>query len=83
MRETFFFAQFSDKTRIVPGQSADFVLDNPRWNRIAVEVGGANKTNGQTKQEKLGGIEKTLVAQDGIEIGAGEFVPLWLFGFLY
>jgi hypothetical protein len=43
-----------------------------------VEVGGKDKKFAQIKD-----IPKSFVVADDIEIGFGEKIPLWLFGFLY
>jgi uncharacterized protein len=51
----------------------DFIL-----NGLTIEVGGKNKNTSQVKH-----LENYLVAADDIEIGGGNKVPLWLFGFLY
>ncbi|MCH9740163.1 MAG: AAA family ATPase [Epsilonproteobacteria bacterium] len=42
------------------------------------EVGGKNKSFKQIKD-----MERSYVASDDIEIGFGNKIPLWLFGFLY
>jgi len=45
---------------------------------MTFEVGGKNKDTGQ-----ISGIEQAWLALDSIEIGSGNRIPLWLFGFLY
>ena len=47
-------------------------------NKFSFEVGGAAKTDKQ-----LAGIPLDYIASDGIEQGADNKIPLWLFGFLY
>ena len=42
------------------------------------EIGGKNKTFKQVKD-----IENSFVVSDDIEIGNGNKIPLYLFGFLY
>ena len=42
------------------------------------EVGGKNKGFKQIK-----GIEDSYVVSDGIDIGQGKKIPLWMFGLLY
>ena len=45
-----------------------------------VEVGGANKT---AKSNSEPNTQPIYIAADDIEYGAGNKIPLWLFGFLY
>lgn len=47
-------------------------------NTFTFEVGGKNKTGMQIKD-----INNSYLVKDGIEIGSGNSIPLWLFGFLY
>ena len=42
------------------------------------EVGGKGKSFDQIKD-----LPKSYVAYDDVEIGSGNKIPLWLFGFLY
>ena len=51
------------------------LLVDGRW---LFEVGGKNKGFKQIK-----GIEDSFVVSDGIDIGYGKKIPLWLFGMLY
>ena len=73
IREVFFMSMFEEHSLSVPAKG-DFLIDNT----YLVEVGGKNKTFKQIKD-----IEKSFVVADDIEIGSGNKVPLWLFGFLY
>jgi len=43
-----------------------------------VEIGGKNKSYKQIKD-----VEHSYVVADDIEVGFGNKIPLWLFGFLY
>ena len=43
-----------------------------------VEVGGKNKSFNQIKD-----VKKSFIAADNLEVGFGNKIPLWLFGFLY
>ena len=52
----------------------DFLVDY----HITFKVGGKNKDATQIQ-----GIEHAWLALDYIEIGTGNRIPLWLFGFLY
>jgi len=47
-------------------------------NSLVFEVGGNNKT-----AEQIRGIKNAYLALDKVEIGAGNRIPLYLFGFLY
>jgi hypothetical protein len=52
----------------------DFLIQN----RYTVEIGGKNKSFDQIKE-----IPESFVVADDIEVGFGNKIPLWLFGFLY
>ena len=81
LRESFFVnqiknyygRQFLDDTIFV-SKVGDFLVKE----RYVFEVGGKNKSFKQIKD-----IENSYVAADDIEIGFGNKIPLWLFGFLY
>lgn len=55
-------------------ENGDFLIDK----KYTVEVGGKNKDFSQIKDTP-----NSFVAADDIEIGSGNKIPLWLFGFLY
>jgi len=74
IRETFFANQVSHKFKLNISKNGDFLIDN----RYTVEVGGKNKSFDQIKD-----IPNSFVAADDIEVGFGNKIPLWLFGFLY
>lgn len=74
IRETFFANQVSHKFKLNISKNGDFLIDN----RYTVEVGGKNKSFDQIKD-----IPNSFVAADDIEVGLGNKIPLWLFGFLY
>ncbi len=82
-REAFFVNQiknyFSLQNRFINedifvAKKGDFLVDNS----YTFEVGGKNKSFKQIKD-----IEKSFVASDNLEVGFGNKIPLWLFGFLY
>jgi len=52
----------------------DFMVDDS----LVFEVGGLSKTDAQLEGNSHG-----FVAADDLEIGTGNKIPLWLFGFLY
>ncbi len=73
-RETFFANQISSLHQINTSDAGDFLVEE----KYIVEVGGTGKTKKQIKDK-----EQAYLAIDGIEIGAGNKIPLYLFGFLY
>ena len=58
---------------LVPKQG-DFMIED----RYIVEVGGKGKGFKQIKD-----IDNSFIVADDIEIGSGNKIPLFLFGFLY
>jgi len=74
VRETFFANQVSVKNQLHIAKQGDFLVDT----KYLFEVGSKNKTYNQIKD-----IPKSFVVADDIEIGLGNKVPIWLFGFLY
>ena len=73
VRETFFANQLSEH-ELSFGGTGDFLIDNTH----TVEVGGRRKNFNQIKD-----LSQSYLAIDDIEIGSGNRIPLWLFGFLY
>lgn len=74
LRETFFAEQLKAKHKVMHSTVSDFLIDN----KYTFEIGGKNKDFGQLKGEDM-----AYVAADEIEVGFGNKIPLWLFGFLY
>jgi len=74
MRETFFANQLRQTSSLTIPRKGDFIIND----RYLVEVGGKNKTFAQIRNE-----ENAFLALDGIEVGFGDKIPLYLFGFLY
>ncbi len=74
VRETFFFNQLKDLHEINLSDTTDFIVDKT----FSFEIGGKSKTKKQIKD-----LENAYIAKDGIEIGFGNSIPVWLFGFLY
>jgi predicted AAA+ superfamily ATPase len=74
VRETFFANQLSAKHTLHISKQGDFLVDE----RYIFEIGGKNKSFEQIKD-----LKNSFVAADDIEIGFGNKIPLWLFGFLY
>lgn len=74
IRETFVLNQLLNAGMSVSSPAeGDFTV-----NGLTIEVGGKNKNASQVKH-----LDKYLIAADDIEIGNGNKVPIWLFGFLY
>jgi len=74
IRETFFANVVSQNYEILHSKIGDFLVDE----KYIFEIGGKNKSFKQIK-----GITNSFVVADDIEIGFGNKIPLWLFGFLY
>lgn len=74
LRETFFLNQFYDLYSIHLSNQADFIIDE----KYTFEIGGKNKSRKQIKD-----IPNGYVAKDSIEIGYANYIPVWLFGFMY
>ena len=83
LRESFFVNQiknsfelessFLDET-IYASKKGDFLVND----KYIFEIGGKNKSFNQIKD-----LDNSYIAADDIEIGFGNKIPLWLFGFLY
>ena len=74
IRETFLLNQLSYNQTVEFSKTSDFFVNDT----YTIECGGKSKTGEQIKT-----LENAFVAADGIEIGCGSKIPLWLFGFLY
>jgi len=74
IRETFFANQVSLLHILNYSKQGDFLVNN----QYIFEIGGKGKSFKQVKD-----IPNSFVVSDDIEIGFGNKIPLWLFGFLY
>lgn len=74
VRETFFLAALAQNYSVALPQDGDFLVEDT----YVFEIGGRKKTFQQIKESKNG-----YLAIDDIEMGIGNKIPLWLFGFLY
>ena len=74
IRETFFSSLLSYPHTLNYPKQGDFIVDE----HYTFEVGGKTKDNKQIKE-----LQNAYIVADDIEIGAGNKIPLWLFGFLY
>ena len=73
-RETYFFNQVRKDHEISFSGIGDFEVDG----KFVFEVGGKGKGFGQIKD-----VPNSYVVNDDIEVGIGNKIPLWMFGFLY
>ena len=75
LRETFFLNQMRAAGHAVSSPTqGDFLVDG-NW---LFEIGGRGKKFNQIKD-----LANSYIAYDDVEIGIGDKIPLWLFGFLY
>lgn len=73
IRETFFINAVKPVKKVYYSTVGDFKVDGNIF-----EVGGKNKNFDQIKT-----VQNGYLAVDDIELGIGNTIPLWLFGFLY
>lgn len=73
-RETFFVSQLHVLHDVRYPKQGDFLIDGKQL----FEVGGKGKTFDQ-----IADIPDSYLAVDDTEVGSGNRIPLWLFGFLY
>lgn len=74
VRETFFANQTSAVATLTMPKKGDFLINST----ILFEVGGQGKKFDQIKD-----IPNSFLAVDDTEVGFGNRIPLWMFGFLY
>jgi predicted AAA+ superfamily ATPase len=74
VRETFFLNQFKGLKEINLSDESDFIVDK----KYTFEIGGKNKT-----KKQIAKLENAFIAKDSVEIGFGNNIPVWLFGFMY
>ena len=74
LRETFFYNQLKVVSKVSDAPQGDFLING----KYLFEVGGKNKSFNQ-----IAGIPNSYLAIDGLEIGFGAKIPLWMFGLLY
>lgn len=73
-RETFFYNQLSVSHDVKTPDKGDFLIDN----HYLFEVGGKKKSF-----EQIADVPDSFLAVDDTEVGYGNRIPLWLFGFSY
>ena len=74
VREQFFINMLMVNHKLSYPQKGDFLIDEV----YTFEIGGKNKSFKQIKD-----LPNSFVGADDIEVGFGNKIPLWLFGFLY
>ena len=74
VRETFFMNQLMVGHKVSVAKKGDFLIDG----KYTIEVGGKKKSFDQIKD-----LADSFVVADNLEIGWGNKIPLWLFGFCY
>ena len=73
-RETFFNSQLRVTHNVMHPLKGDFLVDD----KYLFEVGGRRKTFEQIKD-----VPNSFLAVDDTEVGHGNRIPLWMFGFTY
>jgi predicted AAA+ superfamily ATPase len=74
MRESFFISQVKIYHSLLYSNIGDFKVDN----KYIFEIGGKNKSFKQIQD-----VKNSYVVSDDVEVGFGNKIPLWMFGFLY
>lgn len=74
VRECFFCNQVSHSNDIIIPDTGDCFVNG----KYLFEIGGKKKSFKQVKE-----IPNSFVVADDIEVGMGNRIPLWLFGFMY
>jgi predicted AAA+ superfamily ATPase len=74
LREIFFYCAVYPSCKVLQPSKGDFILNE----KFTFEIGGAKKGFNQIKD-----LPNSFLAIDDTEVGIGNKIPLWLFGFLY
>ncbi len=74
LREVFVASMLSQNHTIQAAKKGDFLVDGTH----TLEVGGKHK-----KYKQIKDVPDSYIVADDIEVGSGNKVPMWLFGFLY
>ncbi|MFP4664882.1 MAG: ATP-binding protein [Bacteroidales bacterium] len=74
IRETFFMNQVKQQHHVTASKDVDFIVDGKHY----FEFGGRSKNKKQIRN-----LDDSWILKDDIEIGSGNVIPLWMFGFLY
>ena len=73
-REAFFLNQVGSVCSVTYPKRGDFLVDG----KYLFEVGGKGKGFSQIKD-----VPNSYVVNDDTDVGIGNKIPLWLFGFMY
>ncbi len=73
-RETYFYNQLNVVANVKYPTQGDFLVSD----KYLFEVGGCKKTF-----EQIADVPNSFLAVDDTEVGHGNRIPLWMFGFLY
>jgi hypothetical protein len=74
IRETFFLNQMKGLYNINISKQSDFLVEE----KYTFEIGGKHKS-----KKQIAGLSNAYIVKDQIEVGFGNIIPIWLFGFLY
>lgn len=74
LRESFFVNQLAYNHSVTIPKNGDFMIDST----YTFEIGGKKK-----KYNQIANVENSYIADDDIEFGFDQKIPVWLFGFLY
>ena len=74
LREVFVTSMLQSRHQLEVAKKGDLLVDD----KYLLEVGGKKKSFKQIKD-----IKHSFVVSDNVEIGSGNKIPLWLFGFMY
>ena len=74
LREVFVTSMLTQSYTVQMAKKGDLLVDG----RYTLEVGGKSK-----KYKQIKDMPSSYIVADDIEVGSGNKVPMWLFGFLY
>lgn len=74
LREVFVTSMLSQNHTVRSAFKGDLLVDE----KYILEIGGKNK-----KYKQIKDLPHSYIVADDIEIGSGNKIPMWLFGFLY
>ena len=77
LREAFFASQLQNIVPCFTSSKLDFEVEDG-GSIYEIEIGGINKKNRQTRD-----IEQAYIFKEGLDVGGGSHIPLYLAGMLY
>ena len=78
IRESFLVSQIKGLYPIFSSEVVDFSIQSRSLGFLEFEVGGKSK-----QKKQIQNLENGFILRDDTEIGSGNIIPLYLFGFLY